>query len=43
MKVKELYQAPATTVVEVKFDGIVCQLSGGDQATIPGYGDALEI
>lgn len=42
MNGKELYEAPVTLVLEVKFEGLICQ-SGGDQYTIPGYGDSLEI
>ena len=34
---KELYEAPLTTVVNVKYEGIIC-LSG----TRNGYGDAIE-
>ena len=36
---KELYCAPSTTVVEVKFEGVICQ-SGLMDATRSGYGDA---
>ena len=38
---KELYQAPAVTVVEVKTEGIVC-LSPGHYNK-PGYGGSNEI
>ena len=38
---KELYQAPAVTVVEVKTEGIVCQSPG--HYNKPGYGNADEI
>ena len=37
---KELYEAPAITVVEVKTEGIVCQSPSHYK---PGYGDAEEI
>ena len=37
---KELYQAPSSTVVEVKTEGIVCQSPGYYK---PGYGNADEI
>jgi hypothetical protein len=39
---KEFYCAPSTTVVEVKFEGIVCA-SGNLDAMRNGYGNAEEI
>ena len=39
-KKKELYEAPAITVVEVKTEGIVCQSPGYYK---PGYGNPEEI
>lgn len=38
---KELYEAPSTTVVEVKTEGIVC--GSPDYYYKPGYGDPNEI
>ena len=35
---KNLYEAPAITVVELKMEGFIC-LSGD----LDGYGDAIEI
>lgn len=37
---KECYEAPTSTVVAIKIEGIICQ---SDQYTIPGYGDVNEI
>lgn len=39
---KSYYVAPATTVVEVKFEGVVCQSLDGIESTRDGYGTALE-
>lgn len=38
---KETYEAPATSIVEVKYEGIICQ-SGGVEGTRNGYGEAIE-
>lgn len=39
---KTYYEAPATTVVEVKIEGVVCQSSDGIESTRGGYGTAQE-
>lgn len=39
---KSYYEAPATTVVEVKIEGVVCQSLDGIKSTRDGYGTALE-
>ena len=36
------YEAPSTTVVDVKFEGIICLSPGGVGGTRDGYGDAIE-
>lgn len=38
---QETYEAPATTIVDVKYEGIICQ-SGGVEGTRYGYGEAIE-
>ena len=40
MEAKKIYEAPATIVVELKFEGIVCQ--SPDEYTRNGY-DGVEI
>lgn len=43
-KIKDFYQTPAVKVLEVKFEGFVCQTTPGNGgAQLPGYGDAEEI
>ena len=39
-KSKAMYEAPATEVVEVKFEGVICQ---SNTSEIPGWGDANEL
>lgn len=39
---KSYYEAPATTVVKVKIEGVVCQSLDGIESTREGYGTALE-
>ena len=39
---KTNYEAPATTVVEVKIEGVVCQSPDGIEATRDGYGNVIE-
>jgi hypothetical protein len=39
---KELYEAPSTCVVDVRFEGIICLSPGGLDGTRNGYGDAIE-
>ncbi len=39
---KSYYEPPATTVVEVKIEGVVCQSPDGIESTREGYGTALE-
>ena len=39
---KSYYEAPATTVVEVKIEGVVCQSLDGIEATRDGYGIVIE-
>ena len=36
------YETPATTVVDVKIEGVVCQSPDGIEATRGGYGEAIE-
>lgn len=38
---KRAYEAPEITIVDVKFEGIICE-SGGVGGTRNGYGDAIE-
>ena len=40
---KSYYEAPATTVVEVKIVGVVCQSLDGIESAREGYGTALEV
>ena len=40
---KERYEAPATQVVDLHFQGIVCQSGGDPLYTIPGYGPVTEL
>ena len=39
---KTYYEAPATTVVEVKIEGVVCQSLDGIEAARDGYGNVIE-
>ena len=39
---KSYYEAPETTVVEVKIRGVVCQSLDGIESTREGYGTAQE-
>lgn len=39
---KSYYEAPSTTVVEVKTGGVVCQSRDGIKSTRSGYGTVLE-
>jgi len=39
---KSYYEAPATTVVEERIEGVVCQSLDGIESTREGYGTALE-
>ena len=41
MEANKTYEAPTSTVVELKFEGILCQ-SDGIQSMRSGYGEALE-
>lgn len=36
------YETPATTVVDVKIEGVVCQSPDGIEATRDGYGIVIE-
>ena len=40
---KSYYEAPASTVVEVKIEGVVCQSLDGIESTRDGYGTAQEV
>ena len=43
-KVKKLYEAPATTVVQLKFNGILCQsIPGGASASMNGTFEEIDI
>lgn len=39
---KRAYEAPEITVVDVKFEGIICLSPDGVGGTRNGYGDAIE-
>ena len=40
---KSYYEAPATTVVKVKIEGVVCQSLDGIESIREGYGPAQEV
>ena len=39
---KELYEAPSTIVMDVKYEGIICLSPAGVEGIRDGYGDAFE-
>ena len=43
-KIKDSYQIPAVKVLEVKFEGFICQTTLPEgQGEVPGYGDEYSI
>ncbi len=40
---RNYYEAPATEVVELKTEGLICLSDPNNQFDLPGFGDANEI
>jgi hypothetical protein len=40
---RNYYEAPATEVVELKTEGLICLSDPNNQFGLPGFGDANEI